>query len=72
MKLLLESRPVGEVLVIQCQGRIVSGNEVLRLHAYVGDFIAKYGDVVLQLEQIEFIDSSGLGAFNAPVASSAS
>jgi anti-anti-sigma factor len=62
MKLLLESRPVGEVLVIQCQGRIVSGNEVLRLHAYVGDFIAKYGDVVLQLEQIEFIDSSGLGA----------
>ena len=67
MKLLLESRPVGEVLVIQCQGRIVSGNEVLRLHAYVGDFIAKYGDVVLQLEQIERI-----GRVNAPVASSAS
>lgn len=62
MKLALESRPVGEVLVIQCQGRIVAGNEVLKLHAYVGDSIAKYGDVVLQLDQVEFIDSSGLGA----------
>ena len=62
MKLLLDSRPVGEVLVVHCQGRIVAGNEVLRLHAYVGDSFAKYGDVVLQLEQVEFIDSSGLGA----------
>ncbi len=62
MKLRLESRPVGEVLVFQCQGRIVAGNEVLALHAQVGDSLAKYGDVVLQLDQVEFIDSSGLGA----------
>ena len=62
MKLVLESRPVGEVLVIQCQGRIVAGNEVLRMHALVGDSIAKYGDIVLQLDQVDFIDSSGLGA----------
>ena len=62
MKLVLESRPVGEVLVVQCQGRIVAGNEVLKLHAYLGDSIAKYGDVVLQLDGVEFIDSSGLGA----------
>ena len=62
MQLRLESRPVGEVLIIQCYGRIVSGNEVYTLHAYVGDFIVKYGDVVLQLDQVEFVDSSGLGA----------
>ena len=62
MKLQLESRPVGEVLIIQCQGRIVDGNEVVKLHALVGDSLAKYGDIVLQLDQIEFIDSSGLGA----------
>jgi len=62
MKLLLESRPVGEVLVVQCQGRIVTGNEVLRMHAYVGDALAKYHDIVLQFDQVEFIDSSGLGA----------
>src|SRR6202140_3767933 len=62
MQLRLESRPVGDVLVIQCHGRIVSGNEVYTLHALVGDSFAKYGDVVLHLEQVEFVDSSGLGA----------
>src|ERR1700722_551603 len=62
MKLNLESRPVGDVLIVQCQGRIVAGPEVLKLHAFVGDAIAKYGDVVLVLDQVEFIDSSGLGA----------
>ena len=62
MQLRLESRPVGDVLVIQCQGRIVAGKEVFTLHSYVGDSFVKYGDVVLQLERVEFVDSSGLGA----------
>jgi anti-anti-sigma factor len=62
MQLRLESRPVGEVYVIQCHGRIVAGNEVFTLHSQVGDAIEKYGDVVLLLDTIEFIDSSGLGA----------
>src|SRR5580692_4885678 len=62
MQLRLESRPVGDVLVMQCQGRIVAGNEVFTLHSQVGDSIEKYGDVVLQLDKVEFVDSSGLGA----------
>src|ERR1022692_2104193 len=62
MQLRLESRPVGDVLVIQCHGRIVAGNEVFTLHAFVGDSFVKYSDVVLQLDQVEFVDSSGLGA----------
>ena len=62
MQLRLESRPVGDVLVIQCEGRIIAGKEVFTLHSYVGDSFVKYGDVVLQLDQVEFIDSSGLGA----------
>jgi len=62
MQLRLESRPVGDVLVIQCGGRIVAGKEVFTLHSYVGDSFAKYGDIVLQLDQVEFVDSSGLGA----------
>jgi anti-sigma B factor antagonist len=62
MQLRLESRPVGEVLIVQCHGRIVAGNEVSTLHSQVGDSIDKYGDVVLQLDQVEFVDSSGLGA----------
>lgn len=62
MQLRLESRPVGDVVLIQCQGRIVTGNEVFTLHARVADAIEKYGDVVLQLDQVDFVDSSGLGA----------
>src|ERR1700722_18442533 len=61
MQLRLESRPVGEVLIVQCHGRIVAGNEVFTLHSQVGDSIEKYGDVVLQLDQVDFVDSSGLG-----------
>jgi anti-anti-sigma factor len=62
MHLRLESRPVGDVFVIQCHGRIVAGNEVFTLHARVADAIDKYGDVVLQLDQVDFVDSTGLGA----------
>jgi anti-sigma B factor antagonist len=62
MQLRLESRPVGDVLVVQCQGRIVVGKEVNTLHYYVQDSFTKYVDIVLQLDQVEFIDSSGLGA----------
>jgi anti-anti-sigma factor len=62
MQLRIESRPVGDVLIVQCHGRIVAGNEVFTLHSSVGDSIAKYGDIVLQLDQVEFVDSSGLGA----------
>ena len=62
MQLKMESRPVGDVLIVQCHGRIVAGNEVFTLHAHVGDSVVKYGDVVLQLDHVEFIDSSGLGA----------
>lgn len=62
MQLRLESRPIGEVFVVQCHGRLVAGNEVFTLHSQVGDAIDKYGDVVLQLDDLEFVDSSGLGA----------
>lgn len=62
MPLRMESRPVGDVLIVQCHGRIVAGNEVYALHAYVGDSFARYVDIVLQLDQVSFVDSSGLGA----------
>ncbi|HET9406742.1 MAG TPA: STAS domain-containing protein [Candidatus Sulfotelmatobacter sp.] len=62
MQLKLESRPVGEVVVFRCHGRIITGNEVFTLHSEVGSAIEKHGDVVLQMNEVEFIDSSGLGA----------
>src|SRR5438270_8252485 len=62
MQLRLESRPIGEVFVIQCVGRMVAGNEIFTLHSQVGDAIEKYGDVVLQFNRLVFVVSSGLGA----------
>jgi anti-sigma B factor antagonist len=62
MALRIESRPVGNVLVVQFHGQIVNGPEVHALNAYFGDTRAKYADVVMKLEKAEFIDNSGLGA----------
>lgn len=62
MPLNMNSRPVGDVVVIQCNGRIVAGGEVFSLQSHIGDALNKQRDVILQLEQVDFIDSSGLGA----------
>ena len=62
MKLHLESRPVGDVRIVQCFGTIITGNEVSALHALVGDSIPKYPDIVLPFDDANFTDSSGLGA----------
>jgi anti-sigma B factor antagonist len=62
MQLRVESRPVGDVVIVQCRGRLVAGNEVFTLHALIRDYSEKYSDIVLQLDELEFVDSSGLGA----------
>jgi len=62
MSLVMNSRPVGDVMVIQCNGRIVAGGEVFTLQSRVGDALHKHSEIVLQLEQVPFVDSSGLGA----------
>jgi anti-sigma B factor antagonist len=62
MSLQIEWRPVGDVLVVQCQGKIVAGKEVLSLHHFVGDSLARYADIVLEMDKVDFVDSSGLGA----------
>jgi anti-anti-sigma factor len=62
MPLSMDSRPVGDVMIVQCNGRIVAGSEVFSLQAHIGDVLQHHSDVILQLEHVGFIDSSGLGA----------
>jgi anti-sigma B factor antagonist len=62
MPLRLDSRPVGDVMVVQCNGRIVAGADVHSLQVHLEKLLPKHHDVVLQLERVEFVDSSGLGA----------
>ena len=61
MPLRLESRPVGDVMLVQCNGRIVAGAETRSLEVLLEKIWPRYREAVLQLEKVEFIDSSGLG-----------
>jgi len=67
MRLSLHSQKIGDVLVIRCQGRIAFGPEVEALEAEVHKHTKHAGifeitDVVLQLAETDYVDSSGLGA----------
>jgi anti-sigma B factor antagonist len=62
MPLRLDSRSVGDVMVVQCTGRIVAGAEVHSLQSLLEKVWPRHHQVVLQLERVEFLDSSGLGA----------
>lgn len=61
MPLTLESRSVGSVVVLRCIGRIVVGNEAASLEAEVRRHLAERSNLVLNLEEMNFMDSSGLG-----------
>jgi anti-sigma B factor antagonist len=62
MALRLDTRPVGDILVVQCSGRIVAGADVHSLQMLLGKVLPQHHEVVLHLERVEFLDSSGLGA----------
>jgi anti-sigma B factor antagonist len=62
MRLQIDSRLVGEVLVVKCSGRIVAGSEAQALHDHLKTASLETSDIVLQLGDVAFIDSSGLGA----------
>ena len=61
MRLSLETRGVGDVTIIRCNGRIVAGSETELLHVHVNRLMQDGTDIVLHLGDVVFIDSSGLG-----------
>jgi anti-sigma B factor antagonist len=61
MSLQLEGRPVGDVYVTRCGGRLTT-SETQTLQAFVHRALRDHHDVVMQMELVNFIDSSGLGA----------
>ena len=62
MSLILQSHNVEQVVVIRCQGRIVLGDEIHALQVEVGKLRNLKKKVVLQLAEVDYIDSAGLGA----------
>lgn len=62
MPLRIESRQIDDVLVVQCFGRIAAAEASKTFPAYFADKRSDNMKVVLQLDEVTFVDSSGLGA----------
>jgi anti-sigma B factor antagonist len=61
LKLSLETRNYGDVMIVHCQGRIVYRDEAIALSRVVGEFLQYRGKVVLDLSGVSSIDSAGIG-----------
>jgi anti-sigma B factor antagonist len=61
LKLSLETRNRGDVMIVHCQGRIVYREEAASLSHVVGEVLHHGGKVVLDLGGVTSIDSAGIG-----------
>ncbi len=61
MPLSLDTREVGRVTIVRCNGRIVAGSESESLRAHVAWLLHTRRSIVLNLGEVGFVDSSGLG-----------
>lgn len=61
LKLNLETRRLGDVIVVHCEGRIVFRDEATALSRVAVEALRAAKAVVLDLEGVERIDSAGLG-----------
>src|SRR6267143_780982 len=62
MQLILKTQKLGDVAVIRCQGRIATGDEVRALQLEFEKLMQTTKKFVLQLAEVNCIDSVGLGA----------
>ena len=65
MQLKLTTRTVQDILVLNCDGRIVFGEESAELRDNVKALIAQNKKIVLNLGGVSYIDSGGLGTLVA-------
>jgi anti-sigma B factor antagonist len=65
MQLKMTSKNVEGVLVVECSGRIVFGEESSLLRERVKDAIPDNKRIVLNLGEVNYIDSGGLGTLVA-------
>jgi anti-sigma B factor antagonist len=61
LQLSLDTRQVGSVTIVRCQGRIVAGSESESLRTHITSLLRNRREIVLNLGEVGFIDSSGLG-----------
>jgi len=61
LKLSLETRNRGDVIVVHCQGRIVYRDEAAALSRLVGEILQQSNKVVLDLSGVSSMDGAGIG-----------
>jgi|SRR5215469_4858269 len=61
LKLSLETRHLGDVMVVHCEGRIVYRDEAAALGRVITEALKNTREVVVDLEGVHRIDSAGLG-----------
>lgn len=61
MRLSFDTREVGRVTIVRCNGRIIAGSESESLRAHVAWLLRDRRAIVLDLSSVGFIDSSGQG-----------
>lgn len=62
MLLSLDTRDIGRVTIVRCNGRIVAGSESDSLNSHIAWLLRDRRAIVLHLGEVKFVDSSGLGA----------
>ena len=61
MPLQMTTRTFAGALIIECNGRLVLGEESANLRHLVRDHLSENKQVVIDLEKVSYIDSSGIG-----------
>ena len=63
---IVRSRQSGAITVIDVSGRLTLGQSISDMrHALEGALIPETGDVIVNLVEVEYIDSAGIGALIA-------
>ncbi len=61
MQLRLSSRVMDDVFIVDCNGRIVFGEEAGAIREFVKSALGQHKQVILNLKNVSYIDSGGLG-----------
>ena len=61
MQLRMSTRAVEGVVVVDCSGRLVFGEESASLRELVRQMLAQSPRVIMNLREVNYIDSGGLG-----------
>lgn len=61
MQLKLDTRTVDDIVVVDCSGRIIFGEETSQLRDTIKNLLPEHSRIVLNLAGVNYIDSGGLG-----------